>query len=77
MFFGPRLKTIFASRWNALIWSAGILLTAYCTVPLADDARQQQAVDAQAKESASDTAAMIEQRREAFDRQQRLERAER
>ena len=31
--FGPRMNTVFASRWKALVWSAGILLTAYCTVP--------------------------------------------
>lgn len=34
--FGPRLNTVFASRWNALLWAAGILLTAYCSVPKAD-----------------------------------------
>ncbi|MDE2405633.1 MAG: hypothetical protein KGM17_13275 [Sphingomonadales bacterium] len=33
MMFGPRLSTVFASRWKALAWSASILLTAYCTVP--------------------------------------------
>jgi hypothetical protein len=31
--FGPRLNTVFASRWKALLWAGGILLTAYCTVP--------------------------------------------
>jgi hypothetical protein len=30
---GPKLNTLFRSRWNALLWAAGILLTAYCTVP--------------------------------------------
>ncbi len=77
MFFGPRLKTIFASRWNALFWSAGILLTAYCTVPAADQARQQQEHKMEAKASASDTADMVEQRREAFERQRRLDLAKR
>jgi hypothetical protein len=39
MFFpGPKLNTVFASRWKALFWAAGVLLTAYCTVPSADDA---------------------------------------
>ncbi|WP_420606570.1 hypothetical protein [Novosphingopyxis sp.] len=75
MFFGPRLKTVFASRWNALIWSLGILLTAYCTVPVADKARQQQAVKSEVKASASDTADMVERRREAFERERRLEQA--
>jgi hypothetical protein len=31
--FGPRLNTVFASRWKALLWSAGMLLTAYCSIP--------------------------------------------
>lgn len=34
--FGPRLNTVFASRWKALLWAAGVLLTAYCAVPPAD-----------------------------------------
>jgi hypothetical protein len=27
---------IFRSRWKALMWAAGVLLTAYCTVPQQD-----------------------------------------
>jgi hypothetical protein len=38
--FGPRLNTVFKSRWKAVTWSLCILLTAYCTVPAADQARQ-------------------------------------
>lgn len=34
--FGPRITTVFRSRRNALVWVAGVLATAYCTVP--DDA---------------------------------------
>jgi hypothetical protein len=34
--FGPKLNTVFASRWKAVWWSAGILMTAYCTVPSAE-----------------------------------------
>ena len=41
MFFGPKLNTVFASRWKALMWSAGVLMTAYCTMPAADGAREQ------------------------------------
>ena len=37
MFMGPKLTTVFASRWNALIWSAGILATAYCSIPSAEE----------------------------------------
>lgn len=40
MFFGPKLNTVFASRWKALMWAGGILLTAYCSIPAADEARQ-------------------------------------
>ena len=36
--FGPKLNTVFASRWKALTWAAGILLTAYCSVPSLDRA---------------------------------------
>ena len=31
--FGPKISTVFRSRWNALFWAAGIMLTAYCSVP--------------------------------------------
>lgn len=34
---GVRTTQVFTSRWKALIWSAGILLTAYCTIPSADE----------------------------------------
>ncbi len=30
---GPKLNTVFASRWKAVWWGASILLTAYCTIP--------------------------------------------
>lgn len=31
--FGPRITTIFTSRWKALHWALGVLLLAYCSVP--------------------------------------------
>ena len=31
--FGPKITTVFRSRWNAVFWSLGVLLTAYCSVP--------------------------------------------
>ncbi len=37
MFLGPRITTVFASRWKALAWSGGVLLTAYCSVPSDND----------------------------------------
>lgn len=37
MFLGPKLNTVFASRWKALAWSGGVLMTAYCSVPSDDE----------------------------------------
>lgn len=34
---GVRTSQVFTSRWKALFWSAGIMLTAYCSIPAADD----------------------------------------
>ena len=31
-----KYQNVFRSRWKALWWAAGILLTAYCTVPSPD-----------------------------------------
>ena len=41
--FGPRITTVFASRWKALWWSAGILATAYCSVPSAEESQEDAA----------------------------------
>lgn len=38
---GPKITTVFRSRWNALFWSAGVLLTAYCSIPSSDDDSSQ------------------------------------
>ena len=47
--FGPRITTVFASRWKALWWAGGIMLTAYCTIPSADEpSTSDQAAAAQA-----------------------------
>ena len=40
--FGPRITTVFASRWKALWWAAGIMMTAYCSVPDEDGDRGAQ-----------------------------------
>lgn len=40
---GPKITQVFLSRWKAIGWSLGVLLTAYCTVPVADAARQHEA----------------------------------
>jgi len=44
--FGPKMNTVFASRWKALVWAGGILLTAYCTVPSAEQTEQEDAAHA-------------------------------
>jgi hypothetical protein len=54
--FGPRLTTVFASRWRALWFAGAILLTAYCSVPAPEETAQQQA-EAQAQTSAKAHAA--------------------
>lgn len=46
--FGPKLNTVFKSRWKAFFWALGVLVTAYCTVPAADEVRQDQAQKAAA-----------------------------
>ncbi len=33
-----KYQAVFRSRWKALWWAAGVCLTAYCTVPAADQA---------------------------------------
>ncbi len=37
MMIGPRLNTVFASRWKALFWAAGVMMTAYCSIPSAEE----------------------------------------
>ena len=41
--FGPRITTVFASRWKALWWGAGIMMTAYCSIPSAEETAGSQA----------------------------------
>ena len=36
-----KYQNVFRSRWKALWWAAGVLMTAYCSVPSPDDASQQ------------------------------------
>ena len=40
--FGPRITTVFASRWRALWFAGSILLFAYMSVPEADPAPSDQ-----------------------------------
>jgi len=38
--FGTRITTVFQNRWKAVIWSLGILATAYCSIPEPEEAAQ-------------------------------------
>lgn len=38
-----KYQAVFSSRWKALMWAAGVCLTAYCTVPSQDQTEAQQA----------------------------------
>jgi hypothetical protein len=49
--FGPRITTVFASRWRALWWCAGILSLAYCSVPGADKLREENLAKANAAQA--------------------------
>lgn len=46
--YGTKITQVFASRWKAVTWSLGILLTAYCTVPSPEQTQKQEAKAAQA-----------------------------
>ena len=65
LMFGPSIKTVFASRWRALWFAASVMLTAYCSIPdaeepPADDAAAQAQVDAVMK-SLENSAANLKQ----------------
>lgn len=51
--FGPRLGTVFASRWRALWFGASVLLLAYCSVPSPEETAKQQAEVAARKHAAN------------------------
>ena len=61
--FGPGISTVFASRWKALWWSAGVLMTAYCSVPSAEETNQDASAqaDAQAAKQAVDALKQLNQ----------------
>ncbi|MEO6716802.1 MAG: hypothetical protein ABIM50_06085 [Novosphingobium sp.] len=44
--------SVFTSRWKALWWSAGVLLTAYCSVPSAEESAQSDAEKTQSEQAA-------------------------
>jgi hypothetical protein len=48
--FGPKLNTVFASRWKAVWWGCSILLLAYSCVPTAEQTQHDE--DAKAAASA-------------------------
>jgi len=52
--FGPRITTVFASRWRAIWFAASILLFAYMSVPAADDAAASSNSEASTADRGSD-----------------------
>ena len=46
--YGTKITQVFSSRWKAVTWSLGILLTAYCTVPSPEQTAKKEAKAAQA-----------------------------
>ncbi len=38
-----KYQAVFTSRWKAAMWAAGVCLTAYCTVPSAEQTEAKQA----------------------------------
>jgi hypothetical protein len=58
--FGPGINTVFTSRWKALWWSAGIMLTAYCSVPSAEETAQSKAEQSQDTQAAAQAAHVLE-----------------
>lgn len=59
--FGPRLGTVFASRWKALWWAASILALAYCSVPSPDETQQTAADQAAQQEAVKQLQAIMGQ----------------
>ena len=46
MFAGTKTKNVFKSKWNALFWSLSVMLTAYCSIPDADETADPVGADA-------------------------------
>lgn len=41
--FGPKITTVFKSRWQAVGWSLSMLLLAYCSMPVPDKVQDKAA----------------------------------
>ncbi|MFA6219032.1 MAG: hypothetical protein WC692_04540 [Erythrobacter sp.] len=50
--FGPRLTTVFASRWRAIWFALSVMALAYCSVPSPEESAAQQAEAAAKKQAA-------------------------
>jgi hypothetical protein len=46
--FGTKMSQVFSSRWKAVTWGLGIMLTAYCTVPSPEQTAKKEAKEAHA-----------------------------
>ena len=56
MLFGPKLNTVFASRWKALMFAASVLFSAWCMVPAETDGAAEDATQAEAVKMAVEMA---------------------
>jgi hypothetical protein len=57
MFESTKTKNVFKSRWNALFWSLSVMLTAYCTIPDAEDSSAPDAAESATVAAAAPTSA--------------------
>ncbi len=62
--FGPRITTVFASRWKALWWAAAMLLTAYCSIPAPRDTVADKQAQAEQEEMEQALSGLIGQKQE-------------
>jgi hypothetical protein len=53
MMFGPRLNTVFASRWKAAFWAVSVLISAYFMVPSPSETHASGQADTSAQDAAS------------------------
>ena len=54
-----KYQNVFRSRWKAVMWSMGILLTAYCSVPSADGGGEEEQLAAIAEAIAAQTGEQV------------------
>jgi hypothetical protein len=56
---GVKMRTVFTSRWKALYWSLGVMVTAYCTIP---SGQSDDTTDIDAVATQQDSVAVMDQK---------------